>query len=526
MLGMGFVCILTLIHPGFAEEREASNAMKPTESTGQEESSRGLTVKSPRCEYRVDPPAIDEAAPRLSWMVESSRRAQRQTAYRVLVADSLARLEAGEGNLWDSGKVASSLTSPIVYEGKPLASRMQCFWKVQVWDEEGSASAWSEPARWTMGLLKDSDWRAEWIGVEQAAPDVTRQEDLSQAKWIWFPKAIRRTKPGKDRYFRRAFQLSANRAIRSAICRISADNNFTLFVNGTSVGQGADFTSVTEIDLAAHLRPGYNVLAVEAGNTGDRENPAGLIASLRIEWAEGDPLTIVTDAKWKAFQEKSEYWAQPDFSDDAWPSAKELGEYGCSPWSYLSSGGLYLPPVKYLRKAFTLSKPVKRATFYATALGLYEAHLNGRKVSEDFLTPGWTDYQKRVYYNTYDVTELLKPGEQAIGVLLADGWYSGYVGWGRKRDHDGKRPWFRAQLEIEYMDGSKETIGTDRTWRFQRAPCGKRICSWARPATLAWNRRDGTHRVLRTRPGDRSTQPRVSRRVLGPIRGFRCKSGT
>jgi len=157
LLGMGFVCILTLVHRDFAKAQEASNAMKPIESTGQEESLLGLTVKFPRCEYRVDPLAIDEPAPRLSWIVESSRRAQRQTAYRILVVDSLARLEVGEGNLWDSGKVASSRTNPIVYEGKPLGSRMQCFWKVQVWDGEDRASAWSESARWTMGLLNEAE---------------------------------------------------------------------------------------------------------------------------------------------------------------------------------------------------------------------------------------------------------------------------------------------------------------------------------------------------------------------------------
>lgn len=466
LLGVGFVCILTLVYRDFAQSQEAPDAMISIENTGLENTLQALMVKSPRCEYRVDPGAIDESAPRLSWTLESSSRAQRQSAYRILVADSLAGLEAGEGNLWDSGKVASSRTSPIVYEGKPLGSRMQCFWKVQVWDGEDRASAWSEPARWTMGLMNDSDWQAEWIGAEHAAPDVSRQEDLSRSKWIWFPEGNPADKaPVATRYFRRAFQLPAIGPVQSASCRISADNNFTLFVNGTSVGQGADFTSVTEIDLAPHLRPGQNVLAVEAGNAGERENPAGLIASLRIEWAEGNPLTIVTDAKWKAFQEKIEYWAQPDFSDDAWPGAKELGDYGCAPWSYLSSSGLYLPPVKYLRKAFTLSRPVKRATLYATALGLYEAQIDGQKVGQDFLTPGWTDYRKRVYYNTYDVTALMKPGERVLGVLLSDGWYSGYVGWGRKRDHDGERPWFRAQLEVEYADGSKETIPTDRTWK-------------------------------------------------------------
>jgi alpha-L-rhamnosidase len=135
---------------------------------------------------------------------------------------------------------------------------------------------------------------------------------------------------------------------------------------------------------------------------------------------------------------------------------------------------LFLPPARYYRKEFTAKKAITHATLYAAALGIYEMQLNGKQVSENFFTPGWSDYLKRVYYNTFDVTDQLQKGQNAIGAIVADGWYSGYVGYGLLvgygpnrvgRYFYGKTPAFLAQIEIEYADGSSETIITDPSWR-------------------------------------------------------------
>ena len=122
-----------------------------------------------RCEYRVNPLGIDVARPRLSWIIESAERGQRQTAYRVLVATSAERLAADEGDLWDSGRVASDQTIHVVYAGRPLGSRMACFWKVRAWDARGQASPWSRAASWSMGLLDRADWQAQWIADSKTA---------------------------------------------------------------------------------------------------------------------------------------------------------------------------------------------------------------------------------------------------------------------------------------------------------------------------------------------------------------------
>ncbi len=123
-------------------------------------------------------------------------------------------------------------------------------------------------------------------------------------------------------------------------------------------------------------------------------------------------------------------------------------------------------PVDCFRKAFSVSRPVEKARLYITACGLYEARLSGKKVGSFVMAPGHTDYRRRVQYQTYDVTALLRPGENELTVQLADGWYRGSCGaWGLKNQY-GAETKLLAQLELTYQDGSRETVGTDATWQW------------------------------------------------------------
>jgi alpha-L-rhamnosidase len=126
-----------------------------------------------------------------------------------------------------------------------------------------------------------------------------------------------------------------------------------------------------------------------------------------------------------------------------------------------------LRPAPYLRRAFTVAAPVESARLHVTALGLYEARLNGHRVGDAFLAPGWTDYDQRILYQAYDVTGLLTAGENVLGAMLADGWYAGFVGFDAKRAgaHYGTAPELLAQLVITYADGAREVIGTDALWQ-------------------------------------------------------------
>jgi alpha-L-rhamnosidase len=131
-----------------------------------------------------------------------------------------------------------------------------------------------------------------------------------------------------------------------------------------------------------------------------------------------------------------------------------------------------LAPSPYLRKEFSLERPVRRARLYATARGVYELYINGNKVGNDVLAPGWTDYDRRVQYQTYDVTSLLTAGTNALGAVLGDGWFAGFVGFDPKHRGAlyGSRPQLLTQLDIEYEDGATESIVTDGSWRCSEGP--------------------------------------------------------
>ncbi|HEY8966026.1 MAG TPA: family 78 glycoside hydrolase catalytic domain [Candidatus Methylacidiphilales bacterium] len=134
-------------------------------------------------------------------------------------------------------------------------------------------------------------------------------------------------------------------------------------------------------------------------------------------------------------------------------------------------GGVHtVPPAPFFRKAFTLGSPVRKARLLATALGLYEAEINGRRVGDHVFAPGWTDYAKRVAYQTYDVAALLRKGENVLGFVLGDGWYCGTIAWHQERQHYGDRPRLLTRLEIECADGSTTVVASDGTWRTATGP--------------------------------------------------------
>ena len=121
-----------------------------------------VTVTHLRCEYRLNPEGIGEIHPRLGWILQADAgaRSVRQTAYQIIVASSPELLAHGTGDLWDTGKVNSDQMQQIGYAGRTLAARQRCWWQARVWDEAGAASAWSDPAHWSVGLLSAEDWQA------------------------------------------------------------------------------------------------------------------------------------------------------------------------------------------------------------------------------------------------------------------------------------------------------------------------------------------------------------------------------
>lgn len=421
-----------------------------------------LVVTGLECEHLSNPLGIAAIEPRLSWRSTSDQRGQKQTAYQVLVASSLDKLVNDEGDRWDSGKVDSDQSLFVRYAGKPLASHEECFWKVRVWDREGRVAPWSEPAQWSMGPLKPRDWRGKWIGRDEH-PNI---ELLSDTHWIWFPEGrpAEAVPPG-ERYFRREFTVPTDREIQSVTLRITADDRCSIFLNGRKLGSRSGHRSTKEMDLTRRLESGRNVLAVSATNEGEAPNPAGLIAWLRVEFTEGDPLLLITDSEWKSSDKQVENWYSTDFDDSDWQGALVIGPVGMQPWGDVRHAEDRRLPARYLRKEVSLDKDIRRATVYMSGLGVSELYINGSKIGDAVLSPGMTDYPKRTFYVTHDVTEALRKGNNALGVILGNGRYYSPRSEVYASMTNFGYPKLLLHLRIEHTDGSTSEVVSDNSWR-------------------------------------------------------------
>jgi len=418
-----------------------------------------------RCEHRVDPEGIDQARPRLGWVMESDEPGQRQTAYRILVASTRERLARDEGDLWDSGRVESSQTVDVPYAGAVIEPHGDGFWKVKIWDRHGRESPWSDRAHWSVGLPAHDDWRGEWIGWEEEIP----QRFVDDTNWIWFPDdGPAESLPPGTRFFRRSFEIAADRAVVNIVLRITADDACTIFMDGREIGTRAGGHATKEMDLTYRLGPGRHVLAVMVTNGGDANGPAGLIARLQVDYAEGDPLVVRADATWKAAREESPGWQGMAFDDAGWKAARVLGPVGMPPWGAVRRAEERRLPARYLRREFTVEKPVRRAIVSLCGQGLSELHLNGRRVSDHVLSPALAEYPKRLWYVTHDVTGLVHEGRNAIGTILGNGRFFAPRSSVYASMPTYGLPKLLLQLRIEHPDGTATTILSDDAWRLTR----------------------------------------------------------
>ena len=253
-------------------------------------------------EYNSEPIGIQSEKPCFAWQFESNKRDQHQSAYQVLVASTLAKLDKDNGDLWNSDKIYSDRSYNIQYKGKPLQSRQAYYWKVRSWDGKRTVSDWSKPSRFETALLSKSDWNAKWIGLQ-----TTRNSNSASS-----------------------------------------------------------------------------------------------------------PL---------------------------------------------------------LRKEIEVTGKVRSARVYISGLGWSELYINGKKVSDDVLSPGLTDYNQEVFYCTYDVTSLLVPGSNAIGIMLGNGWFSA-TGIFEKLNGWAAMPQAIFQMMVTYDDGTEQQFVTDQTWKTANGPIG------------------------------------------------------
>ncbi len=412
-----------------------------------------------RCEYLDNPLGIDVVRPRLSWVLWSQERGQRQTGYRVLVASSPELMARDRGDLWDSGKVESDQTVHVEYGGKPLTSRMRYHWKVQVWDKTGQASPWSEAALWSMGLLQAGDWQAEWITGGVPLPIATSRGYLSGSA------------ASADTIKWAAVDLGGDRVIDA------------VQLDPASFNDVAGYLFPVRFKIEVARKWDFSDAVTVADETGaDIPNPGGeprLYCFDQVS-ARHVRLTVTRLAERKeggfAFalgrvQVLSKYEGWPTARQDvaqlaSVPSALDSVE--TDGWSVTNLvfqqwvTDVCKQPATMMRKEFTLPGSVRRAVVSVTGLGLYELRINGRKVGDQVLAPEYTLYNKRVQYQTYDVTELVRTGPNAVGAQLSGGWWTGPL-WCMGTQNT--RRCLLMRMDIELADGSTQTVVTDSSWR-------------------------------------------------------------
>jgi alpha-L-rhamnosidase len=430
--------------------------------------SAGVSVRvvDLRCEYRHNPLGIDEVRPRLSWRLEAlnpSAQGLKQTAYQIIAASTENGAAAGHGDLWDTGRVAADQSTQIAYGGKALNSGAHVYWRVKVWDQDGQVSAWSAPASFSMGLLRPQDWRAKWIGKEAAGDDRDPNSpywSLKTASWVEPATAV----GAGDVFFRFAFEVPRDRKVVDAVAVLGGDRGGEFYLNGNRMGKINRYGRPSVIPIAAVLKPGSNAIAVQTSRMAHSATP-GLIGALKVSFDSGEPMILTTGTNWKSSGKPTPGWQQEEFNDAMWSAAKVAGVYGAAPWGEVGFSEERRLAARMLRKEFQAGSAVKRATVYFSGLGISELYLNGSKVEDAVLSPGLTDYDKRVFYVTYDVTRQVKSGANAIGVTLGNGRFYAPRGQEPIKFRTFGTPRMLLELELEYADGHKQQVVSDESWK-------------------------------------------------------------
>jgi alpha-L-rhamnosidase len=436
-----------------------------------------------QCEALVTPLGMDALRPSLSWQLRDSREGARQTAYEIQVASAIPLLQTGKADIWDSGQVESDDSHGIRYEGPTLQPSKKYFWRVQVWDRDHKPYPPSDATWWETGLLEQKNWTAKWIGHEEA-----EHRSLRESGAIWISNADTQAPPtGKDAHHNFRFEFDVRSTARRAVLYATGQDSASAWMNGKQVLQALPlppwrqfpWKTYTSQDVTTTLQSGRNVLAIDVIRYAMERRPSSglpsqtpMSAVLYLEMADGTVQTLKSGQPgWRAALNQTGTWQDPAFDDSSWREAiaysppatmREGSELG-HPWP--------TGPVKSLRRVFDIRKTMASARIYATALGAYKLSVNGHSVGDQVLAPGWTDFRERVVYQTYDVTADLQPGRNAIGALLAPGWYTTPLQWFRQGYNYGNTPpALRLQVRVEYLDGSVDWITTDESWKAEVSP--------------------------------------------------------
>ena len=394
-----------------------------------------VALKTNAC---VNPIGIDTLHPLFQWMLHAQCMNCYQGAYRIVTVDDMGKI------VWDTGKVRSERQLQIPYDGRRLRSMTRYRWRVMVWDQKDVPSGWSQEASFEMGLLRPSDWQAQWIGGNS---DYNPLEGLS---WIGGYAG-----PGRTLDFRRSFYVG--KSLQQAVFDGTAFACWELVCNGVlcrrmNTEWKQDGTSpVRYADLTEYLQEGENTLLFRV--TADEQGRIAVIGRLLLREEGGLETCLSTDGNWTVSCAESNV------------PAIVIGAYGDEPWGRPKRRG----PAPLLRKEFEASGTVRKARLYICSLGYGVCTINGQPVTDAVLQTEYSQYHKTVYYYTFDVTALLRPGRNCLGVELGRGYYSYHRDWiGVMAEQD--EPKLLLQMMIWKADGSCQPVLSSPDWRTADGP--------------------------------------------------------
>jgi alpha-L-rhamnosidase len=409
------------------------------------------------------PLGLDTATPTFSWQSDASRANWQQSGYEVVVATDEKLLQPGTADAWDSGRVASGESLQVRYAGKPLQAQQRYVWAVRVWDDKGQPSAWVK-SWFEMGLLAAADWKARWI----MRKDPAAEAEIAAVRWIWLPGVDTQHVPaGTAAHF--LYRLHLEGKPQAASLHILATGQVTARVNGHVTGKHDDWGAFDREEITGVLHVGDNAIELDCvsrkGTAPATDSYAAVAASIHVTDGNGRERRIVSDGAWLGRSKDA----------DSWGAVQVVG-----PMSAKYSTGIDGKPAagpdrveteaSLLRKEFSLPSGVTTARLSITSLGAYVAYVNGQAVAPNtLLSPGWTDFRKRVEFQTYDVTALLAKGANTLGAMLGAGWYSSPMTWVGIRVTPGPNL-LLAQLDVTLADGTHRSIVSDESWLTAAAP--------------------------------------------------------
>ena len=444
------------------------------ESAVLQEEMKTASIEKLQVEYRTNPLGIEEEAPLFSWQMVSDVRGQKQNAYQIFVADSAENLRDG-AYLWDSGRVESGLSVAIPYGGGALEPRSRYYWKVTAWDQNEEELVSEEEAWFETGLMEEDFSDAVWIGAPEAPGISPAEEECFYT--IEYDFQGQDASAGfifgadTDRYGEYYLWLVSAREeevflktcrVEENVFRDEQEVSLKEYCGIEDYRNGRIHMKIqVEGDRAVTMMDG-NVVAETSLNRPKALGRIGLYNHRTVECSWFDNILIRDRDGNTVLEERFESGEENIFSPEY---IKVRDGMGCA-----RAGVTLTPgndgPAPMLRREFEGGKDIVSARLYASALGIYQIFINGQLVSDHYFDPGLPVYDKELEYCTYDVTELVKEGQNAVGVVLGHGWYDRAVGgvgdWNPWGECD---PAFLGKLILRYEDGTEQTIATDADWK-------------------------------------------------------------